>query len=294
MLNTKSMRRQANLYGWLLAIPAIFSIAVFIVYPLVYSIGLSLTNYRFFPNNVEWKGFANYLWVFQESDFFSGVWISLRFSVISTVIQTVLGFFLAYALYCMGRRLQAVYKVLLYLPVILPSTVVSTMWQFIYQYEYGLLDRLCHAVGILNPPFWLQAPGWQMFSIVFLNTWRFVGMTMVIYFVAMNAVTKDVIEGATIDGAGKMTVLFRILLPLTWSSTKINVMLSIIGGLKSFDMFYLLFRDDPGMRVVGLYIYKMAFESKVLCRATAMAVLLSLIIGLLALAVNKLLGREED
>ena len=293
MLNIKSMRRQSNLYGWLLAIPAIFSIAVFIVYPLVYSTWLSFTDYRFLPVEVTWKGLSNYVWLFQKSSFFPGLWLSLQFSLISTVIQTVRGFFLAYALYCMGRRLQGIYKVLLYLPVILPSTVVSVMWQFIYQYEYGLLDRLFALVN-LTPPGWLTDPNWKMFSIIFMNTWRFVGMTMVIYFVAMNAVSKDVVEGATIDGAGRMTVLFRIMLPLTWNSTKINVMLSIIGGLKSFDMFYLLFKDDPEMQVVGLYIYKTAFTSKTLCRATAMAVVLSLIIGSLTLVINRVMGREEE
>ncbi len=294
MIGIKSMKRQANIWGWILSIPLVLSILTFIVYPLTFGIILSFTNWRFIPTDLEFIGFENYQWIFREGQmFFKGIWISFRFAVISTLVQTLLGFFLAYILYNMGRRSQAVYKVLLYLPVILPAAVVSVMWDFIYKPDIGLIDRLLAIVGIENTPLWLIDTKWQMSSIIFTNTWRFVGITLIIYFVAMNAISREIIESAYIDGANRWCVLWRIMLPLTWSSTKINILLSIIGGMKSFDLFYLMFKNDPNMQVVGLYIFKTAFEYRTFCRAVAMSVLLSIFIGGATFLINVLMKRGD-
>lgn len=130
-------------------------------------------------------------------------------------------------------------------------------------------------------------------SIIFTNTWRFVGITLVIYFVAMNAIPKEIIESAKIDGANRWRILWRIMLPLTWTSTKNNVLLSIIGGMKSFDLFYLMFSKDPNMQVVGLYIFKTAFEYRTFCRAVSMSVLLSIFIGGATVLINVAMKRGE-
>lgn len=294
MIGIRSMKRQANIWGWILSIPLVLSIFLFIIYPLVFGVILSFTNWRFLPTDLKFVGFDNYIWIFQEGQmFFKGIWISLQFAVISTLVQTLLGFFLAYILYNMGRRSQAVYKVLLYLPVILPAAVVSVMWDFIYKPEIGLIDRLLAMMGIQNTPLWLTDPAWQMPSIIFTNTWRFVGITLIIYFVAMNAISKEVIESAKIDGANRWRVLWQIMLPLTWNSTKINILLSIIGGMKSFDLFYLMFSKDPNMQVVGLYIFKTAFEYRTFSRAVAMSVLLSIFIGGATFIINFVMKRGD-
>ncbi len=294
MFSTKQMRRKANLWGWIFATPTVIGICAFTFYPIIYSLILSFTNYRSLPTDpMDFIGFKNYEWIFTESAFFKGLALSLEFTLITTVIQTVLGFFMAYMLYRMIPAMQGVYRVILYLPNILPAAVVSVMWTFIYEPNYGLLDTL---LGLFNidAPNWLGDPAWKMPSIIIVNTWKHVGLTMIIYFVAMNAIDKQIIESAQIDGASSWGILFRIILPVTWYTTRINVLLSMIGGLKSFDLFYLLFKDDPAMRVVGLYIFNTAYGSYVYCRASAMALLLAAIISVLSLFANKLLSKGEQ
>ena len=148
-METKAIRRQANAIGWAMIAPTVVSIGLFIVYPLVFSVILSFTNWKFVFANIRFVGFANYQWLFSETgvQFWKSLWVSLKFTFISTAIQTLLGFLVAYVLYNMGPRLQAVYKVLIYVPVILPAAVVSVMWTFIYTPNIGLIDRLLGFVG---------------------------------------------------------------------------------------------------------------------------------------------------
>ena len=126
MFSTRQMRRKANLWGWICAIPTVVGICAFTFYPIIYSLILSFTNFRSLPSDpmdfIKWE---NYIWIFKDSNFFSGLWLSLQFTVITTVVQTILGFIMAYMLYRMSPVMQGVYRVVLYLPNILPAAVAS-------------------------------------------------------------------------------------------------------------------------------------------------------------------------
>ncbi len=298
MVNVRAIQRQANIVGWLLMIPTIIGISLFIIYPVIFSLIMSFTNWKFVFINVSFIGGDNYVWLFSESgrQFWISVWTSIKFTFISTAIQTVLGFFLAYVLYNMKPKAQAVYKVLIYIPVLLPAAVVSVMWTFIFEPNVGLIDVLLTNLGFKNLPLWVADENIALGSVIFVNTWQYLGVTTIIYFIAMNAISRNVIEGATIDGAGKWLILWRFILPLSWSSTSVNLLLSIMGGLKSFDLFYLFTNGtgDHGLYVVGLYIWRTAYRFKTFCRAVTMSIVLSVIIAAISLTLNWLLGKTED
>ena len=298
MVNVRAIQRQANIVGWLLMIPTIIGISLFIIYPVIFSLIMSFTNWKFVFINVSFIGGDNYVWLFSESgrQFWISVWTSIKFTFISTAIQTVLGFFLAYVLYNMKPKAQAVYKVLIYIPVLLPAAVVSVMWTFIFEPNVGLIDVLLTNLGFKNLPLWVADENIALGSVIFVNTWQYLGVTTIIYFIAMNAISRDVIEGATIDGAGKWLILWRFILPLSWSSTSVNLLLSIMGGLKSFVLFYLFTNGtgDHGLYVVGLYIWRTAYRFKTFCRAVTMSIVLSVIIAAISLTLNWLLGKTED
>lgn len=296
MLNTKAFNRQRTIYGWVMSIPAIVSVLCLIAYPIVFSFFLSFTGIRGTVTNLKWNSFQNYVWLFSEyaGDFWNGIWVAGKFSFISTLLQTVLGFFLAYLLYSMGKRLQSVYRVLLYIPCVLPSTVVAVMWRFIYEYDVGLLAKIGGLLG-WEQVLWLNDPNIAFWSIIIANTWRFVGVTMVLYFVNMNAVSKEVLEGATIDGANRWTILWRFIFPLTISATKMNLVLSFVGGMKSFDMFFMLEGGTmPETRPVGLIIYNYAFKMNRMGWAIVMSFMLSIILGAFTVVTNKLMAKVES
>ena len=297
MIDTKIMRRRSNIVGWLLAIPTVMGILMFIVYPIVYSTILSFTNYRFINKNVIFVGFENYVWLFRGGEgaapFWRGLMLSAIYTFVQSIFQTVLGFFFAYMLYSMGRRVQAVYKVLIYLPVILPMAVVTVMFKFFLEPQ-GVVNIVLERVfDVKDPPLWLNTNGLTMFVVILINTWRFTGITTIIYFVAMNNVDVSILESARLDGAGKGRILSQMLLPLTWASTKINLILSLVGGLKSYDFFLVLTDGMGDTQVVGLYIYRTAFEYRTYARAVTMSLVLTAIIGIMAFAVNFFAKRGE-
>ena len=297
-MKIKATRRKENLAGWFLAVPLLCSVCVFILYPIVYSTVLSLTDVKYVVGSqLNFIGFKNYAMLFTSyaKTYFGALWLSVRFSLLTTAIQTLLGLVVAYALYDMNKTVQGILRVLVYMPAILPGTVISVMWQFIFVPNVGLLDKLFALCGNTNPPQWLGSEHWLFASIVFVNTWRFLGTTVIIYLMNMNTIDKSVLESAKLDGASKVQTLWHFILPLTFSATKINIMLSLLGGIKSFDLFYLLGNGKEGSRVVGYIIFQTAFGMQTnLSLATAMSVVLTLILGVLMFLVNYFMGKRSE
>ena len=296
-MEISSLQRKSNFWGWILSIPAAVGILIFTVYPVVYSLYLSFTDCGYVPENLTFVGFSNYKWIFtDQSLFWESLGLSLTFTVLSTAIQTVLGFFLAYMLYSLKGKLQGFYRVILYLPNILPTAAAAVMWVNFFEPNYGMLDMLFQALGMEPVQNWIsEGSNLQLFCVILVNTWKHVGLTMLIYFVAMNAINKEILESAQVDGANRLAVVTRIILPVTWYTTGINVLLSMIGGLKSYDLFMLLFdKTTVSMNVVGLYIYNTAFTDQNYGRATAMSILLAVIISILIVVVNKVMKEKDE
>lgn len=294
--------KHRNLKGWLICSQTVIAILVTVIYPLVMAFVMSLTDIKLNIHNFNFIGFKNYEWVFKSSGFFKALGVSAAFSVVSTLLQTVLGFFVAVMLYFLTKPLQSIYKTIIYLPVVLPGAVISAMWLIVYAGdEYGLLNML---LGWTNPPYqWMSASNTVAFiCLVITNTWRYLGITMVVYFVNMNAVSKDIIESAGLDGANKFQIMMKIIFPLTWNATVINILMSMIGGVKSFDLFYLFQTSgtlSQDLTPVSVLIYRAGLGNTYvanisLSRSVTMSIILSLILAVATVIVNKVLDRRSE
>ena len=143
MTDSGLYKKQRNIWGWIFCIPAAVSLLLFVVYPIIYSVLLSFTDVRYYATSLKFKGFDNYIYLFTNSTtmFWPSLLNSLKFSLISTAIQITLGFLIAYLIYKMTRGPQTLFRVLIYIPVVLPAPVVSVMWKFIYD-VYGNRSEL--------------------------------------------------------------------------------------------------------------------------------------------------------
>lgn len=298
-----SIIKHKNLKGYLFSSQMIIGATITIIFPLVLSIIISFTDLKINTNNVGFVGLDNYKWVFNEqaSGFWQSVGVSLAFSVVSTLVQTALGFLLAVMLYFLSKRLRGIFRTLIYLPVVLPSAVVSAMWIMMYSGdENGILNII---FGLQNPPFqWMGNDIVAFICLIVTNTWRYVGMTTVIYLVNMSNISNDVVEAAKIDGANKLHLITKIFLPLLRSATVLNIILSIIGGIKSFDLFY-LFQSNGNLSTnltpVALLIYKIGLGSKdisniSLSKSVTMSIVLAVVLGVVTIIVNKTLNKKEN
>ncbi len=297
-MQVRSIRNQRRILGVIFLLPSLLMLCVFLFYPVVNSIIMSLTNWSGFTSDYEFVGLKNYVRVFTKMpEYWSAMLVNLKFAVISTLLQTIMGFFLAYFLYCLPRRAQGFFKVAIYLPVILPSAVVAVMWTFIYTPDFGLLNQLLRAIGLPNLALgWLGDYKTALASIIVTNTWRYVGFTTVLYYIAMLDVSTEVIEAAMMDGATHRARLFSIFLPITRGTTELNVLLSLIGGMKAFDLFYLMTGGGPGTstQVVGMLIYRTAFQAFKFSRALTMSILLFIIILVLTIISRRAMRDKEE
>ena len=262
-MKISKLEKKRKIAGYFFLIPSFIFLATFLLYPLIKSIAMSFTDWNGFNPEYKWVGMENYTKLFTGTPaYWSSIKINLTFSFVSTLIQTVLGFFLAFVVYHMTSKWQNFYKIALYIPVILPASVIAVMWRFMLSPDTGLvntilrlvgLDFLCHA--------WVGENATALGTIIAVNTWQYVGFTMVLYYIAMQNIPLDVLESAEIDGAGKWQKLRYFFLPLTAGTTETNVILSITGGMKSFALFYMLTGGGPGTatRVVSMLIYNTAY-----------------------------------
>lgn len=292
-------KKQRNFWGWIFCTPAIVSLLLFVVYPIAFSVLLSFTDVRYQVTSLKFKGFFNYQYLFTNSTtlFWPSLLNSLKFSLISTVLQVSLGFLIAYLIYKMKGGLQTVFRVLIYVPVVLPAPVVSVMWKFIFAHENGLLDRVLLALGFHDLPAWLVTPGWSMAAVIVANTWWFIGTTIILYFVSMNSVPKDCLEGAKIDGVNRFQELIYFILPLTFSMTKVNLVMSLVGGIKNFTLFFLLTEGAGDSKVVGLIIFNTMYKSHNFSLSVTMSIVLSLILAVFVWFGNFYLsrrGKQDD
>jgi raffinose/stachyose/melibiose transport system permease protein len=296
-MGTPSIERRRKRLGYVFLLPSFVILGAFLFYPVVNSVVMSLTDWTGFGNGFAWVGFDNYVRIFTDMPaFWASLLVNLKFALISTTVQTILGFLLAFVVYQLTKRWQKFYQVALYVPVILPAAGVAVMWVFIYDPNFGLLNQLLHVLGLDSlARGWLGEPSTALGSVIVTNTWRYVGFTMILYYIAMLDIPKEVLESSTIDGAGKLKQMRYFFLPLTWGTTEINFMLSLIGGMKSFDLFYLMTGGGPGTstQVVGMLIYREAFQNFRFSSALTMSVILFLVILIITVISRTFLKPKE-
>jgi raffinose/stachyose/melibiose transport system permease protein len=296
-MNLKANQRKRMLLGYVFLIPSFTFLATFLFYPVINSFFMSFTDWTGFTTDYHFIGFENYVKIITDMpSYWHALLVNLKFAVISSFIQTVLGFVFAFLVHNMTKKWQKFYQTALYVPVILPIAVVAVMWAFIYDPNFGLINQILNAVGLENwTKGWLGDPNTALGSIIFTNTWRYVGFTMILYFIAMLNISQEVLESAKMDGASKWQQLIHFYFPLTRGTTEINFIFSVIGGMKAFDLFYLMTGGGPGTttQVTAMLIYSTAFQNFKFGRALTMSIILFLIILIITL-ISRVLLRQKD
>ena len=289
-------RSKRKLMGYVFLLPSFFFLACFLLYPFCKSVVMSFTNWNGMKDTYKFVGLQNYIDLFNNKNYWAAIKINLKFAVISTAIQTFLGYLLAYAVYNMTRRWQAFYKVALYIPVILPASVIAVMWKFLLGAQTGLVNTVLRSIGLGNLAHgWVGEKATALGTIIFVNTWQYIGFTMVLFYIAMQNISTEVLESAEVDGANKWHKLIYFFVPMTVGTTETNVILSITGGMKSFALFYMRTGGGPGKttKVVSMLIYETAFTEFKFNKALAMAAVLFVIILILTV-ISRYIGAKYN
>jgi raffinose/stachyose/melibiose transport system permease protein len=300
-MGVRGLIRRRKILGYFFLLPIALLLSVFMFYPIINSIILSFSNWSGFTKQYDFVGLRNYERLFthplDSAEYWKAMWVNVRFATISTTIQTILGFFLAVILINLSRKWQNFYKVTLYMPVIFPAAVVSVMWRVIYAKDFGLLNQFLRIIGLSSwTRGWIGDPTYALAAVIVANTWRYVGFTTVLYYVSMLDIGNEMIESSMMDGCSLSQRIRFFYFPLTRGTTEINFVLSITGGLRAFDMFYLLTGGGPGTvtKVVGMLIRETAFFNFKFGRALAMSVLLFLVVVVVMLISRTALSSRDN
>ncbi|WP_231973741.1 MULTISPECIES: carbohydrate ABC transporter permease [unclassified Mycobacterium] len=241
--------------------PNLFAVAVFMVFPLGFSLYMSVQNWDVF-RPPKFVGLKNFHDLFTSDPLFL---IAIRNTVIftvGTVVPTVAISLVVAAVLNQKVRGMGFFRTIVFLPLAISSVVMAVVWQFVFNTDNGLLNIMLGWVGI-GPIPWLVEPRWAMASLCLVSIWRSVPFTTVILLAAMQGVPETVYEAAKIDGAGEIRQFVSITMPLIRGSISFVVVISIIHAFQAFDLVYVLTGPsggpESGTYVLGIMLFQHAF-----------------------------------
>ena len=275
---TRRWRVLRHIEGYAYIIPAFLILGLFHLWPAAYTFFLSLHDWNFIRRAPRYIGLANYERLIADEYF----WIALRntaFYALGVVpASIVLGLVLAYLL--SGSRLSALYRVLLFTPVVTAASAASVIWKWLYAPgPDGLFNRIIGLLG-LGPERWLQDPALAMPSVILLGIWKSVGYNVVIFYAGLRNISREYREAARMDGASPWQEFWHIVFPLLTPTTFFVLVVSVISSFQVFSQVYVMTGGGPLNRTLVLvyYLYNRAFGSFRIGYASAIAFVLFVII----------------
>ena len=286
------MHRSRQIFWF--TVPALVVITCFFLYPIILSVQMSFTNFKG-VGVAEWIGWANYDRFISRSRYLNSVWTTLKFTLIVVTLQTLWG--LAFA--ALLHRMPAVRnfcRAALFAPAMMSFVIVGYVWQFIYSPYSGGLNALLMAVGLESlTRGWLGDPDTALIAIAFTHVWMFVGYTTAIFLVGYANIPKDIEEAGRLDGAKGWQRFWHLELPLLAPSVTVNVILSTVGTLKTFELPFIMTRGGPdrATNTLSLEIVNNLFGSYKFGFASALSIVMLLIVVAVAIVQNIYLRRQE-
>lgn len=233
------------MYPQYLLLPAFILYAVLFLAPNLTSFYYAFTNWNMMSTTVRFIGFDNFRDIFSESSGNGGVFLNTAiFAIFTTVLKIAIGLALALLLN-EGMRSRNALRAIYFMPITLSTVLLGVMFSEILGPE-GILNRLLESVGLGSwAHSWIAEPKLAIWSISSVEVWRASGFAMAVFLAALQMVPKEVLEAAEMDGASPVQKLFRVILPFLYQSFVINTLLSVISGLKVFDLVYVISNGGP-------------------------------------------------
>ena len=271
----------------LFLLPNLIGFIAFAVWPLICSILLGFMDWGVL-NTPKLIGVKNYTDMFKDNNF----WICLKntayYSFVKVPLNLILSLLLA-ELLNMKLRGRNIFRTVAFLPAVCSAVSVGVVWQPLLESTgNGLVNHLLGFLGIGPLPF-LSSTAWAMPSVIFVGIWKELGYFMVIYLAGLQGISKSYYEAASIDGSSTVNTFLKITLPLIAPTTFFAFVTSLIGSFQIFDLTSMLTNGGPAnsTNTLVMYIYKNGFQWFRMGYASAIAVVLFLIILIITLIQNK-------
>jgi multiple sugar transport system permease protein len=274
--------------------PALLLLFGLFIFPLLYVVGLSFTDYSAIGNaDVNLVGFENYTRLLTSDQVHAKALTTGLFVVGAVGLQTLLGFALAYLVH-RQRRGGGVLTVIFLIPMMLSPVIVGAFWRLMLDSSFGVVNGTLRMMGIDGPQ-WLSEQGVALLSLVIVDTWQWTPFIMVIALAGLNAVPAYLYEAADIDQASDWFKFRSVTLPIVWPILLIAVLFRIIDAFRLFDIVLIVTGGGPGgtTETLSFHIYKLAIRNFNTGLASAYGVLMLIVVNILAVIFIKYLERLQ-
>ncbi|NUQ90639.1 MAG: sugar ABC transporter permease [Glycomyces artemisiae] len=288
--------KRRNWTGLWFVLPFFAAYALFLIWPTILGLYYSFTDKSITGRTPSWVGLDNWSEVFADERAWSALWNTAVFTLYSTPPLVILAIVFA-LLANRARKAGWFLRLAFFAPFVIPVSVVTTIWTWIYQPDGGLLNHYLELFGIQSPDtpvIWLQDENRAMWSVVITTVWWTIGFNFLLYLAALQTIPQDVYEASAIDGAGWFRQLRSITLPLLSRTTGLVITLQLIASLRIFDQMYLMTSGGPNRatEVAIHYIYISGFEGYRIGYASALSYVLFVLILLVSIVQFRLFSRK--
>ena len=284
--------------SYLFVLPSVIFISVFVIVPIVGAFYYSLNDYDLLTAP-EWSGLKNYQLIGKEPRFVPAIRNTVFFAFGTVPAGVITSLLLAVLV---NRAIKGIYffRAMFYMPVVSSFVSVSLIWLWMYEPQFGLANEFLRAVD-LPASKWLRGPETALLAIVLMSIWKNMGLNMVIYLAGLQGIPPHLYEAAEIDGAGRISKMFRITIPLLAPTTYFVVIVYFIGALQMFVQVFIMACQDAQGNCGGpldatvtivLLIYLEAFANLRMGFAAALSFILFAVIGVITIINSKLLQYE--
>lgn len=279
--------------AWIFILPAMLGTLIFIIIPVICSFGLSFVKWDLL-NPIQYVGLANYREIFTEPLFGKIFLNTLVFAISTSLLGVIIPLVLSVILNNKIRGSEF-YKTAYFLPFITPMIVIGIVWQWIFDPNIGLLNKLLHLH--IN---WLYDTHWALPALIIVSVWKLIGYNMIIFLSSLSGISNSMFEAAKIDGAGPCKTFWYVTIPLMSPTIFFVIIITAISSFQVFDLIYLMTQGGPldSTNVLVYAIYKNAFEYFNVGKASAIAYVLFVVILALTLVQwslrKKLVYNEID
>lgn len=287
--------------SFLFVVPYLLAFSVFLLFPILYGIYLSVHNFELLSPEFDFVGLANYIQIFTPGTyihdlFFKGLWATFQFVIYSVPLLIFVGLGMAMLINALPSKIRGFFRTVFFLPYALSASVMAVIWLMMFDTNAGFINSLLQKIGISSIP-WLTGTPWAWISLIITTLWWTIGFNMIIFINALNEVPEDFYEAASIDGASKWKQFIHITLP---SIRPVMLFVMITSTIASFNVYaqpFLLTRGGPGdtTKVLLMNVLDQAFLRKEIGAASAMAILMAILIIIISLVQMKLtMGKKGD
>ncbi|TQM45262.1 carbohydrate ABC transporter permease [Pseudonocardia cypriaca] len=283
-------RRPRSPYPAWFFLPAAIIYTIFFLVPTFASFYFSLTRWSLFE--FEFIGLENFVQFFREPALVTGLVNTVVYGVVTSALKVVLGLLLG-VLLTSQIIARGFLRSVVFFPVLVSTIGVGITFQVLMDPFGGPINEALAAVGITGPG-WLTDPSLALLSVALVDVWKGVGLATVIYIAGIVSIPQEYFEAARVDGAGPLHQFRHVLLPLARPATVTVIILSLIGGLRSFDLIWAMTRGGPGFTsdVIASVIYKQ-YQAGFYGLSTAGNVLLFVLVTAIVLPLSRFLNRKE-